>query len=377
MRCRPDCPFRERDPRPIGAIGLLVLALFVVAGRSTCRSCRCIGGGDTYHAAFAEAGGLQGRRPGADRRREGRQGHRRRPGGRARDGDVHGPRAGRGSAPRTAAAVKLQDLAGQEVPRARPGRAGPAVGRTRRSRCRRTTPSYDVVDAFTDLTTTTEQIDTGQLARSLDDARRPSSRTARPRSRRRSTGCPGCPGPSPPATTQLRQLLARAQARHRHAGRAATRQVASADQGRRRCCCRSWTRRAGRDPHPAHQHRALAQQLTGLVQDNRAQLGPALAELHGCWPRCSSTRTTWTPGSRRWRRSPGSSPTPSATAAGSTPASRTWSCPGHAGLRRPAARGWRAMSRVVAAGAGRPGRGAGRRLAAAIVLWPSAPDRSR
>ena len=72
---------------------------------------------------------------------------------------------------------------------------------------------------------------------------------------------------------------------------------------------------------------AMAQQLTALVRDNRAELKPALdqltkvlAVLEKHEKDLSDTITAMAP-------SPGSSPTCSAPAAGSTPTSRTSPCP--------------------------------------------------
>jgi phospholipid/cholesterol/gamma-HCH transport system substrate-binding protein len=51
-------PFRERNPVPIGAISIAaIIALLVVAFKAG--DLPLIGGGDTYHAAFAESGGLK------------------------------------------------------------------------------------------------------------------------------------------------------------------------------------------------------------------------------------------------------------------------------------------------------------------------------
>jgi phospholipid/cholesterol/gamma-HCH transport system substrate-binding protein len=51
-------PFRERNPVVIGAISLAVLAaLILLAFRAD--DLPLIGGGDTYYAAFSEAGGLK------------------------------------------------------------------------------------------------------------------------------------------------------------------------------------------------------------------------------------------------------------------------------------------------------------------------------
>ena len=50
-------PFRERNPVPIGAVGLLVIALLLFLAFNI-QSIPLIGGGDHYRAAFSEAGGL-------------------------------------------------------------------------------------------------------------------------------------------------------------------------------------------------------------------------------------------------------------------------------------------------------------------------------
>ena len=58
MSKREMIPFRERNPVVIGAISLaLIAASLVVAFRAG--DLPVIGGGDTYYAAFSEAGGLK------------------------------------------------------------------------------------------------------------------------------------------------------------------------------------------------------------------------------------------------------------------------------------------------------------------------------
>ena len=51
-------PFRERNPVVVGAISLVVLAVTLVAALRA-DDLPIIGGGDTYHAMFTEAGGLK------------------------------------------------------------------------------------------------------------------------------------------------------------------------------------------------------------------------------------------------------------------------------------------------------------------------------
>ena len=50
--------FRERNPVVIGAVGLLTIALLMVAAFNV-RDLPLIGDGDEYSAAFSEAGGLK------------------------------------------------------------------------------------------------------------------------------------------------------------------------------------------------------------------------------------------------------------------------------------------------------------------------------
>ena len=50
-------PFRERNPVAVGAVSLVLLALLVVAALRA-DDLPVIGGGDSYHAMFTEAGGL-------------------------------------------------------------------------------------------------------------------------------------------------------------------------------------------------------------------------------------------------------------------------------------------------------------------------------
>jgi phospholipid/cholesterol/gamma-HCH transport system substrate-binding protein len=51
-------PFRERNPVPIGAISIAVLIVLLIAAFRA-GDLPLIGGGDTYHASFAESGGLK------------------------------------------------------------------------------------------------------------------------------------------------------------------------------------------------------------------------------------------------------------------------------------------------------------------------------
>ena len=53
-----SAPFRERNPVVIGAVSLAVIVAFILAAFKA-EDLPLIGGGDTYYAAFSEAGGLK------------------------------------------------------------------------------------------------------------------------------------------------------------------------------------------------------------------------------------------------------------------------------------------------------------------------------
>lgn len=157
-------PFRERNPVPIGAAGLVVIAVLLVLAFNM-SSLPLIGGGTTYHAAFSEAGGL---RSGDDVRIAGVKV------GKVDKVDLAGdhvvvdfkvtePAAfGR----QTGASVRMKTLLGQKYLALEPAGSG-QLKEGAQIPLERTVSSYDVVNAFSDLATTTERINTDQLAKSL------------------------------------------------------------------------------------------------------------------------------------------------------------------------------------------------------------------
>ncbi|GAA2762099.1 MCE family protein [Streptomyces paradoxus] len=158
-------PFRERNPLVIGAVGLTVLALLTVAAFNADRL-PVIGDGETYSAAFAEAGGLK---PGDEVRIAGVKV------GKVEEVDLDGDHVKvtfkikdqPGFGTETGASIRVKTILGAKYlalhPRGRgqlePGSEIPL---------KRTVPAYDVVQAFSDLTTTTEKVDTERLAKALD-----------------------------------------------------------------------------------------------------------------------------------------------------------------------------------------------------------------
>ncbi|MGK5692633.1 MCE family protein [Streptomyces sp. URMC 128] len=158
-------PFRERNPVVIGAVGLTVLALLTVAAFNADRL-PVIGDGETYSAAFAEAGGLK---PGDEVRIAGVKV------GKVEEVDLDGDhvkvtfkiKGEPGFGTETGASIRVKTILGAKYLALHPkGRGQLEPGSE--IPLRRTVPAYDVVQAFSDLTTTTEKVDTDRLAKALD-----------------------------------------------------------------------------------------------------------------------------------------------------------------------------------------------------------------
>jgi virulence factor Mce-like protein len=158
-------PFRERNPVVIGAVGLTVLALLAVAAFNADRL-PVIGDGETYSAAFAEAGGLK---PGDEVRIAGVKV------GKVEEVDLDGDhvkvtfkvKGDPGFGTDSGAAIRVKTILGAKYlalyPKG-PGQLKPGS----EIPLTRTVSAYDVVQAFSDLTTTTEEVDTQRLAKALD-----------------------------------------------------------------------------------------------------------------------------------------------------------------------------------------------------------------
>ncbi|WP_307183545.1 MCE family protein [Streptomyces canus] len=158
-------PFRERNPVVIGAVGLTVLGLLAVAAFNA-DSLPLIGDGETYSAAFSEAGGLK---PGDEVRIAGVKV------GKVEDVDLDGdhvkitfkikgdPEFGT----ETGASIRIKTILGAKYLALHPKGPGQLTAGSEIP-LKRTVPAYDVVQAFSDLTTTTEAVDTDRLAKALD-----------------------------------------------------------------------------------------------------------------------------------------------------------------------------------------------------------------
>ena len=161
---RPSKPFRDRNPVTIGAISLAVIATLVFLAFNA-QSLPLIGGGTVYRAQFSEAAGLK---PDDPVRIAG-----------VKVGQVEELRLEDGAVTvefrvedafvgnRSEAAIKIETVLGAKylalVPRGTeeldPDEAIPLE---------QTAAPYDVVEAFADLSSTVEDLDTEQLATSFE-----------------------------------------------------------------------------------------------------------------------------------------------------------------------------------------------------------------
>jgi phospholipid/cholesterol/gamma-HCH transport system substrate-binding protein len=157
-------PFRERNPVIVGAVSLAVIMVMILAAFRA-QDLPLIGGGDTYYAAFSESGGLKandevriaGVRVGKVEKVE-------------LDGDhvrvTFRVENGADFGGDTRAAIKVKTLLGAMYLSLEPAGAG-QLSEGSEIPVDHTSSPYDVVDAFSGLAETSEQIDTDQLAKSL------------------------------------------------------------------------------------------------------------------------------------------------------------------------------------------------------------------
>src|ERR1700712_2314072 len=157
-------PFRERNPVIIGAISLAVIAMMIL-GAFRAQDLPIIGGGDVYTAAFAEAGGLKandpvriaGVRVGKVDKIE-LEGDHVKVTFRVKTDSQFGDETG--------AAIRVNTLLGAMYLALEPAGDG-QLQTSKEIPVERTSSPYDVVQAFSGLAETADQIDTDQLAHSL------------------------------------------------------------------------------------------------------------------------------------------------------------------------------------------------------------------
>ncbi|MEV7397474.1 MCE family protein [Aeromicrobium sp. NPDC092404] len=158
-------PFRERNPVVIGVIGIAVLALMML-GAFRADRLPIIGGGDTYHADFAEIGALK---KGDEVRVAGVSV------GKVQSIELKGNKArvtfkidkGTKFGVETGADIRVRTLLGAEFLALTPEGPG-QLPKGAIIPVSRTVPPYDVVQAFSDLSRTTDQIDVPELSKALD-----------------------------------------------------------------------------------------------------------------------------------------------------------------------------------------------------------------
>ena len=158
-------PFRERNPVVIGVIGIAVIALMML-GAFRADRLPIIGSGDTYRADFAEIGGLKagnevrvagvsvGKVEGIEL-----QGNKVRVTFKIDKGTKFGTETG--------ADIRVRTLLGAEFLALTPKGPG-QLPKGSVIPLARTIAPYDVVQAFSDLSKTTDQIDIPELSKALD-----------------------------------------------------------------------------------------------------------------------------------------------------------------------------------------------------------------
>ena len=158
-------PFRERNPVTIGAISIaVILGLLVVAFKAA--DLPLIGGGDTYHASFSEAGGIK---PNDEVRIAGVRV------GKVRAVDLDGDKVKvtfKVDTPskfgtETGAEIKVKTLLGAMYLSLTPEGPG-QLEEDSTIPMSRTKSAYDVVQAFSGLADRAERIDTERLGDSFD-----------------------------------------------------------------------------------------------------------------------------------------------------------------------------------------------------------------
>lgn len=267
-------PFRDRNPVMMGAIGFAVLAAILLASFNADRL-PFIGGGTSYSAAFREAAGLKTT---SEVRIAGVKV------GKVTDIGLDGShvRVGfridkgveLGSKP--LASIRIRTVLGQKYLAITPAGAGQLKEDSEIPLSRTTTP-YDVIQAFSGLSQTVEAIDTQQLAKAFDtvattfqDSPAEVQASLRGLSRLSRTIAS--------RDAQLAQLLARANGVTKVlADRDAefVKLIADGD-----LLLKEVQKRRDAIHNLLVSTSTLSQQLIGLVNDNKAQLGPALQQLN-------------------------------------------------------------------------------------------------
>jgi virulence factor Mce-like protein len=269
---RESKPFRDRNPVVIGGISLSVIVALVFLAFNA-QSLPLIGGGTVYQAQFSEAAGLK---PDDPVRVSG-----------VKVGKVEGLALEKGAVTvefrvkdafvgdRSEAAIKIETVLGAKYLALVP-RGGNELDPDKPIPVERTASPYDVVEAFADLSTTIDDIDTTQLADSFEVLAQTFSET--PDEVRTSLqGLARLSDTISSRDQQLQQLLG--------ATRKVTDVLADRNGEFTQLILDSNTlltevqRRRDLIDSILTNTQELAKQLSGLVQDNRAALTPTLQQL--------------------------------------------------------------------------------------------------
>lgn len=266
-------PFTERNPVTVALIGGLITVLLVLLAFNFQRL-PLLGSGAEYRAEFTDASGLQ---TGEDVRIAGVKV------GTVSAIDLSGNRVvatfrvddttlGEG----TRASIEIKTLLGQHYLSLTPaGRGALPAGST--IPLRRTSTPMNVVPAFQRLTRTTEKIDTEQMAKAFDTLTATLRETA-PEIRGTLTGLSRLSATIASRDEEIQQLFGKA--------RSVTGVIASRDREISQLLTDTNSvlelldRRKDTIQQILTGTTTLSRQLTGLVEDNRAQLTPALDKLH-------------------------------------------------------------------------------------------------
>jgi phospholipid/cholesterol/gamma-HCH transport system substrate-binding protein len=267
-------PFRERNPVTVGAVGLITLALLMLAAFKA-EDIPFLGGGDDYYAEFSEAGGLkvddEVRVAGVSV-------------GKVEDISLDSGHVlvrfrvdgGTELGADTGASIRVKTLLGAMYLSLEPAGSG-QLDEGSVIPLARTTAPFDVVDAFSGLARTEQRIDTPQLAKSLTtlaDLMRDSPADVRASL----TGLSRLSQNVAARDDQLQTLLTNAA----HL----TKALADRDDNLQTLfkdgdvLLRAVYARRDAVRNLLLATIDLSRQLTGLVEDSRADLRPALTHLH-------------------------------------------------------------------------------------------------
>lgn len=265
-------PFRERNPVTIGIVSIVVLLVLLLAAFNANRL-PFIGGGATYSAAFTDLSGLK---KGDDVRVAG-----------VKVGKVSGIGLKNGYVQikfqvkgvhlgdQTSAAIRVKTLLGTKYLALDPEGTG-KLSKKQGIPLSRTTTPFDVPAAFSDLTKTIQGVDTTLLAKSFNTIA-DTFNNSPTQIRSALTGLSRLSQTVASRDAQLQQLLASANNVTSVLADRSPEVRALIDDGD--LLLKVVEQRRAQIHALLVDTAKLAQQLIGLVQDNRAQLDPALAHL--------------------------------------------------------------------------------------------------